>query len=105
MPSSVIQIMFYDPQAGVVDVVFRARHVTYRYLGVSRADWEEFLAAPSKGTYLNQVFKARHRDVKLAVGGATTWILRWAQDDASKVGSGQHSRATPLKKARVWRRL
>ena len=68
MPSSVMEIMFFDPQAGIVDVVFRARHATYRYFEVSRADWDEFLAADSKGTYLNQVFKARHRDRELAQG-------------------------------------
>ena len=72
MPSSVIQIMFYDPQARVVDVIFRAKHVTYRYFDVSRGDWDEFLAASSKGTYLNQVFKAQHRDVKLGAGEGLT---------------------------------
>jgi len=68
MPSSVIQIMFFDPEARIVDVVFRSKGVTYRYFEVSRAEWAAFLAAGSKGTYLNQVFKARHRDAKLGKG-------------------------------------
>ena len=69
MPSSVIQIMFYDPQARVLDVVYRLGRGTYRYFDVERASWEAFRAAPSKGTHLNEVFKERHpRYAKLAKG-------------------------------------
>ncbi len=93
MPSSVIQIMFYDPQARVVDVVFRAKHVSYRYFEVSRADWDAFLAAGSKGTYLNQVFKAKHRDAKLAkgegMGRRTPGVEWWPRNEASmEMGRG-----------------
>lgn len=95
MPSSVIQIMFFDPQAGIVDVVFRARHATYRYFEVSRAEWDGFLAADSKGTYLNQVFKARHRDRKLARGEGmnrrTPGVEWWPRAVASaERGGGQN---------------
>lgn len=69
MPSSVIQIMFFDPHAGVVDVVYRHARGTYRYWDVTRAEWEAFRSAPSKGTYLNETFKHKHpRYARLAKG-------------------------------------
>ncbi len=69
MPSSVIQIMFYDPQARVVDVVYRHGRGTYRYWDVAAEEWAAFRTAPSKGTYLNEVFKERYaRYAKLAKG-------------------------------------
>ena len=60
MPSSVIQIMFYDPQARVLDVVYRQGRETYRYFDVTQDEWQAFRTAPSKGTHLNEVFKERH---------------------------------------------
>ena len=69
MPSSVIQIMFYDPQAGIVDVVYRHGRGTYRYWDVQEPEWLAFRTAPSKGTYLNETFKESHpRYTKLAKG-------------------------------------
>ena len=69
MPSSVVQIMFHDPQARVVDVVYRHDRGTYRYWDVTPEEWLAFRNAPSKGTYLNEVFKERHpRYSKLAKG-------------------------------------
>ncbi len=57
MPSSVIYGMRYDPRRRVLDVVFRGSGEVYRYFGVPRAVWRDFVRAPSKGTYLNTVFK------------------------------------------------
>ena len=69
MPSSVIQIMFFDPQVGAVDIVYRAGRGTYRYFGVSAEEWAAFRAAGSKGTHLNEVFKEKHpRFARLAKG-------------------------------------
>ena len=69
MPSSVIQIMSYDPQVRVVDIVYRAGRGTYRYFDVSAAEWATFRTAGSKGTHLNEVFKEKHpRYAKLTEG-------------------------------------
>ena len=60
MPSSVIHGMLYSPTQQTLDIVFRGARGTYRYFAVSAAEWEAFRRAPSKGTYLNHVFKAKH---------------------------------------------
>ena len=59
MPSSVISAMNYDAPTRALTIVFRGRRGIYRYHDVSPAEYAEFSAAPSKGTYLNQTFKAR----------------------------------------------
>lgn len=58
MPSSVIERMDYDPRWRVLRIAFRGSGEVYRYYGVPPAVWREFVAAPSKGTYLNETFKA-----------------------------------------------
>lgn len=57
MPSSVISVMIYHPASQVLQIVFRATGETYAYHEVPFEEWQRFLAAPSKGTYLNQTFK------------------------------------------------
>ena len=57
VPSSVIYGMRYHPGARVLDVVFRGSGEVYRYLDVPPTIWRQFVRAPSKGTYLNTVFK------------------------------------------------
>ena len=57
MPSSVICSMRYDPAERTLEIEFRDGRGTYRYFDVPEAEWTAFRAAPSKGTYLNQVFK------------------------------------------------
>jgi hypothetical protein len=59
MPSSVIAAMQYDNPAQTLTIVYRGRRGTYRYYNVTPEEYEEFRAAPSKGTYLNHVFKTR----------------------------------------------
>jgi hypothetical protein len=59
MPSSVISAMYYDAARRTLTIVYRARRGIYRYYDVSPEEYEEFRSAPSKGTYLNQTFKAR----------------------------------------------
>ena len=49
----------YDPRRRELEIEFRETGDVYRYFGVSAAEHAEFMAAESKGTYLNQVFKAR----------------------------------------------
>lgn len=59
MPSSVILTMRYEPAREELVIVFRGRGVAYRYFNVPMQEWEAFLEAESKGTYLNRVFKAK----------------------------------------------
>ncbi|HTH54094.1 MAG TPA: KTSC domain-containing protein [Edaphobacter sp.] len=59
MPSSVIAAMHYDDATRSLSIVYRGKRGTYRYFDVSPEEYEEFRASPSKGTYLNQVFKSR----------------------------------------------
>ena len=60
MPSSVIHGMLYSPPQRTLDIVFRDDRGTYRYHDVTPEEWRAFKRAPSKGTYLNATFKARH---------------------------------------------
>jgi KTSC domain-containing protein len=59
MPSSVILAMRYEPIREELVIAFRERGVAYRYFNVPVEEWEAFLEAESKGTYLNRVFKAK----------------------------------------------
>ena len=47
------------PQDRVLEVEFRQSGEIYRYFDVPDEEHAAFLAAESKGTHLNQVFKAR----------------------------------------------
>jgi hypothetical protein len=50
-----------------LEVEFRASGDVYRYFDVRAEEYAAFLAAESKGTYMNQVFKPReHRYVVVA---------------------------------------
>ena len=59
MPSSVIKGMRYAPERRLLEIVFRGDRGMYRYFEVPVAEWAAFCAAASKGTYLNEVFKAK----------------------------------------------
>ena len=59
MPSSVILAMRYEPIREELVIAFRERGVAYRYFNVPMEEWEAFLEAESKGTYLNCVFKQK----------------------------------------------
>lgn len=60
--STTIASIGYDPHTRELDLEFRESGEIYRYSGVSTEEHAEFMAAKSKGTYLNQVFKAKdHR--------------------------------------------
>ena len=58
MPSSVIRSMQYHPREQTLEIAFRDGRGVYRYFDVPEAEWQAFRSAPSKGTYLNQTFKA-----------------------------------------------
>jgi hypothetical protein len=67
MPSSVILRMRYEPETLALTIVFRGGRGTYRYFDVAIEEWAEFRTSGSKGTYLNEVFKAKdHRYEKVS---------------------------------------
>ncbi len=49
----------YDPRIQQLEIEFRGSGDVYLYFGVPREEHAAFIAAESKGTYLNQVFKPR----------------------------------------------
>jgi hypothetical protein len=57
--SSSIASIGYQPVKRELEVEFLASGDVYRYFGVSPQEYAAFMAATSKGTYLNQVFKPR----------------------------------------------
>lgn len=60
--STTIRSIGYDPRRCELDVEFRDSGEVYRYLDVPADEHAEFMAAESKGTYLNTVFKLKgHR--------------------------------------------
>jgi hypothetical protein len=59
MPSSVIAAMTYDAERRTLSMTYRGHRGTYRYHNVAPEEYEEFLAAPSKGKFLNHTFKGR----------------------------------------------
>ena len=67
MPSSVILQMKYEPETQTLIIVFRGGRGTYRYFDVPMDEWVAFRSSGSKGTFLNEVFKAQnHRYEKLS---------------------------------------
>jgi hypothetical protein len=56
--SESIASMGYNASRNELEIEFRQSGSVYRYFGVSPEEHTEFMAAESKGTYLNQVFKA-----------------------------------------------
>jgi len=59
MPSSVIAAMSYNAETQVLTIVYRGRRGTYSYFDVPPEEYASFCAAPSKGMYLNEMFKTR----------------------------------------------
>jgi hypothetical protein len=59
----------YAPRRRALEIEFRESGAVYRYFEVSAEEHAEFIAAPSKGSYLNQVFKAKgHRYIVVKRG-------------------------------------
>lgn len=55
--SETIASIGYDPSWNVLEIEFKDTGDVYLYYGVSQAEYDAFMSAPSKGTYLNQQFK------------------------------------------------
>lgn len=87
MPSSVIAWMVYDPATQVLEMCYRGGRGVYRYFDVPRSEWEQFMTSPSKGTYLNTVFKAREYPFQKVVGWSRLrgrGLLKWPGEEERK---------------------
>ncbi len=68
--STSIASIGYEPLSRELEIEFHQSGAIYRYFDVSAEEHAEFLAAESKGTYLNHVFKPRdHRFLVVSKGG------------------------------------
>jgi hypothetical protein len=59
MPSSVIAAMSYNDEARTLTIVYRGNRGVYRHFDVPPEEYAAFRAAPSKGIYLNEIFKSK----------------------------------------------
>lgn len=57
--SEPIASMGYECRRCELDIEFRESGDVYRYFQVSAEEYRDFMAAQSKGSYLNQVFKTK----------------------------------------------
>jgi hypothetical protein len=55
--STSIASLGYEVETRILEIEFRDSGEVYRYFDVPLFEYEAFLQAPSKGTYLNRVFK------------------------------------------------
>jgi len=55
--SETIASIGYDPTRKMLEIEFRHSGEVYLYFDVPQSEYEAFMSAPSKGTYLNQQFK------------------------------------------------
>ena len=59
LDSSSITSIGYDPDGPELEIEFRQNCDVYLYFDVPAEEYRNFMAADSKGTYLNQVFKPK----------------------------------------------
>ncbi len=59
MPSSVIAAMHYNDETRTLTIVYRGKRGVYRYFDVPAEEFAAFRSAPSKGVYLNEIFKTK----------------------------------------------
>ncbi len=57
--STSIASIGYDRQRRELEIEFRDTGDVYRYFAVSAGEYADLMAAESKGTYFNQVFKPK----------------------------------------------
>ncbi len=57
--STTVRSLSYDAARRVLEIEFQDSGEVYRYFDVPEWEYGAFLAAESKGTYLNKVFKER----------------------------------------------
>ena len=67
--SRTLRSIGYDAHRRELEIEFLEGGDVYRYFDVPAAEYAEFMAADSKGTYLNQVFKEKkHRYLIIKTG-------------------------------------
>jgi hypothetical protein len=76
MPSSVIAAMKYDAKGRILTITYRAKRGTYHYYEVAPEEYEEFLAAPSKGAFLNHTFKRRQHPYERVNSSQTIHLVK-----------------------------
>jgi len=59
----------YDRQRRELEIEFRETGDVYRYFAVSAGEYAGLMAAESKGTYFNQVFKPQEHHYFVVKGG------------------------------------
>ncbi len=88
--------MHYDAATRALTIVYRGHRGVYRYFDVAPDEYAEFSSAPSKGTYLNQIFKAReHRFERLHSSQVIHLVERSNNDEpdnAESPGNGKDNR-------------
>ena len=67
--SETIVSIGYEPDRCELDLEFRESGDVYRYFNVSAEECREFMAAESKGNYLNRVFKLKRHTYKVVKRG------------------------------------
>jgi len=87
MPSSVIEEMRYDPAANSLEILYRGKRGRYLYRNVPQAEWEAFRGAASKGTYLNEVFKAKEYPYERVTGASRLPgdVERWGYESSASL--------------------
>ena len=69
LDSSSIASIGYEPKPRQLEIEFRQNGDVYLYFEVPAQEYEAFMAADSKGTYFNQVFKPKGYDYILVRRG------------------------------------
>lgn len=63
--SEAMKWIAYNKRRRELDIEFPKNGDVYRYFDVTPVEFNEFLAADSKGTYLNQIFKQRNHSYRI----------------------------------------
>jgi hypothetical protein len=74
VPSTSIASIGYIPAKRELEIEFRASGDVYRYFDVPPEEHAAFMAAESKGSYLNQAFKPRGYRYVVVSEGRKTWV-------------------------------
>lgn len=66
--SSFIHEVNYNETSGILKVKIRTGGTirTYSFVGVPKRVYDNFMAAPSKGTFFNTIIKRRYDNIKVA---------------------------------------
>jgi hypothetical protein len=67
--SATIASIGYEPRRRELEIEFRDNRDVYLYFDVPAEEYAAFMAAKSKGTYLNQVFKPKEHRYKIVRRG------------------------------------